>query len=579
MGFLDKMIETVSPQAALRRETARMKLRMARSFTDSGYDESGASRTKNSMKGWSARSLTPQEDIDRNLPTLRQRSRSLYMSAPLAVSAVKTNRTNVVGEGLRLKSTVDADFLGLTPEAAAQWQRTAEREFALWASSKHCDATRVNNFYEIQQTACLSWLMNGDACVLLEYEKPCRDMPYGLRLHLIESDRVSTPNSGGHNVDLYATDPDTGNRIFNGVEVDRGNRVVAYHICSTYPGSALYARKEWRRIEAFGSRTGAPNVLMIYETERAEQYRGVPYLAPVIESLKQLTRYSEAEMMAAVINGFFTVFVTSERGTSEFGFTGVVAEEDRVADGDRDLELGPGMVNVLAPGEDVTIADAKRPSTNFDAFTTSMAKYVGAALEVPVELLVKHFSASYSASRAALLEAWTAFRMKRSWLATDLCQPVYELFLAEAISRGRLKAPGFFLDPAVRMAYGRAQWNGPAQGMLDPTKEVDAAEKRIALGISTRQQETTAMTGGDLDSNIIQLAREEQMMREVGLLGGNGPTARETDGEEEPTDGRGDEDDDKGRQPDGGAAEGHDDDGGDTEGTDDDAGDKGQDGT
>lgn len=537
MSILDKIIETVSPQMALEREASRMKLQMARSFTNSGYDESGASRAKNSMKGWLARSLTPQEDIDRNLPTLRQRSRSLYMSAPLAVSAIKTNRTNVVGEGLRLKSTVDADFLGLSPEEAAQWQRTAEREFTLWAASKHCDATRVNNFYEIQQTACLSWLMNGDACVLLEYERPSREFPYGIRVHLIESDRVSTPNSSGHNIHLYATNPDNGNRIFNGVEVDGDNRVVAYHICSTYPGSNLYARKEWRRVKAFGGRTGAPNVLMIYETERAEQYRGVPYLAPVIESLKQLTRYSEAEMMAAVINGFFTVFITSKKEVSEMGFMGVVPEEERVTDDDALYEIGPGMVNVLRPDEDVKIADAKRPSTNFDAFVTSMAKYVGAALEVPVELLVKHFSASYSASRAALLEAWTAFRMKRSWLAADLCQPVYELFLAEAISRGRLKAPGFFLDPAVRMAYCRAQWNGPAQGMLDPTKEVDAAEKRIALGISTRQQETTAMTGGDLDSNIIQLAREEQMMREAGLLGGSKAMDRGLDGkEDEPED-------------------------------------------
>lgn len=574
MGFLDKMIEMVSPQMALKREASRMKLRLARSFTDSGYDESGASRTKNSMKGWLARSLTPQEDIDRNLPTLRQRSRSLYMSAPLAVSAIKTNRTNIVGEGLHLKSTIDADFLGLSPEEAEDWQRTAEREFALWASSKHCDATQVNNFYEVQQTACLSWLMNGDACVLLEYERPNREFPYGIRVHLIESDRISTPNSSGHNVHLYATNPDNGNRIFNGVEVDGNNRVVAYHICSSYPGSTLYARKEWKRIKAFGSRTGTPNVLMIYETERAEQYRGVPYLAPVIESLKQLTRYSEAEMMAAVINGFFTVFIKSEKGTSEMGFMGVVPGEDRVTDDDISYELGPGMVNVLRPGEDVEIADAKRPSTNFDAFVTSMAKYVGAALEIPVELLVKHFSSSYSASRAALLEAWKAFRMKRAWLAADLCQPVYELFLAEAISRGRMRAPGFFLDPVVRAAYCKAQWNGPAQGMIDPSKEADAAEKRIAIGVSTRQRETIEMTGGDFDGNIAQLAREEQMMREAGLLSGK-TAAKRTDGEEEPTDGK----KDKGQQPDDGSdTEGQED--GDAEGSDDDgAKGKEQDGT
>lgn len=518
MNIFDRVIEKVSPQAALKRESARWKLRTMRAFRNSGYDEAGASRNKNSMRGWQASSKTPQEDIDKNIPVLRQRSRSLFMSAPLAVSAIKTNRTNIVGGGLRLKSTVDADFLRMTPDQAAAWQRSAEREFRLWAGSKLCDSTRVNNFYEIQQVACMSWLMNGDACVLLEYGKPTKAFPYGLRIHLIESDRVSTPHSTGDHVYLYATDPETKNRIFNGVEVDSNNQVVAYHICSTYPNSSLYTRKEWKRVKAFGDKTGVPNVLMIYETERAEQYRGVPYLAPVIESLKQLTRYSEAEMMAAVINGFFTVFIKSEKGTSETGFTGVMDEEERVTDDNVNYELGPGMVNMLAPGEDIKIADAKRPSSNFDAFTTSLAKYVGAALEIPVEILIKHFSSSYSASRAALLEAWKAFRMKRSWLAADLCQPVYEIFLAEAVAGGRLKAPGFFLDPLVHMAYCGAQWNGPAQGMIDPGKEADEAEKRISLGISTRQREAIEMTGSDFDNNVAQLAREKQLMKAAGIM-------------------------------------------------------------
>lgn len=232
MNLFDKVIEMVSPQEALHREAARWKLEAMRGFKNSGYDESGASRHKNSMRGWLASSKTPQEDIDRNIPILRQRSRSLFMSAPLAVSAIKTNRTNIVGEGLRLKSTIDADFLRMTVKQAAEWQRNAEREFELWARDKHCDSTRVNNFYEIQQVACMGWMMNGDACVLLEYEQPTRMLPYGLRIHLIESDRISTPYSSGNNVYLYAVDPNTQNRIFNGVEVDQNNRVVAYHICS-----------------------------------------------------------------------------------------------------------------------------------------------------------------------------------------------------------------------------------------------------------------------------------------------------------------------------------------------------------
>ena len=561
MNIFDKIVEVVNPAAAVRREHDRFKLQTIRSIRNSGYDESGAARNKNSMRGWLASSKTPQEDIDKNIPMLRQRSRSLYMSAPLAVSAIKTNRTNIIGEGLKLKSTIDAEFLGLTPEQATEWQQTAEREFRFWAASKFCDSTRVNNFYEIQQVACMSWLMNGDACILLEYEKPSRAFPYGLRIHLIESDRVSTPHTTGNNVYLYATNPDNGNRIFNGVEVDKNNRVVAYHVCNTYPNSNLYAKKEWKRVKAFGDRTGAPGVLMIFETERAEQYRGVPYLAPVIESLKQLTRYSEAEMMAAVINGVFTVFVTSENGTSEFGFTGVVDDEDRVSDDDINYEVGPGLVNVLNPGEKIEIADAKRPSSNFDAFVTSLAKYVGAALEIPMEVLMKSFMSSYSASRAALLEAWKAFRMKRTWIAADFCQPVYELFLSEAIAKGRLHAPGFFLDPMIRAAYCGAQWNGPAQGMVDPVKEVSAAEKRIEIGISTRQRETTELLGGDFESNVAQLAREKQIMQAAGLSSGKASSGGADAGKEnlkeseEETDAEGTESDGDAAGEDGGESE------------------------
>ena len=378
---------------------------------------------------------------------------------------------------------------------------------------------------------------------------------------MIESDRVSTPHTTGNSVYLYATNPDNGNRIFNGVEVDKNNRVVAYHVCNTYPNSNLYAQKEWKRVKAFGDRTGAPGALMIFETERAEQYRGVPYLAPVIESLKQLTRYSEAEMMAAVINGVFTVFVTSENGTSEFGFTGVVDDEDRVSDDDINYEVGPGLVNVLNPGEKIEIADAKRPSSNFDAFVTSLAKYVGAALEIPMEVLMKSFMSSYSASRAALLEAWKAFRMKRTWIAADFCQPVYELFLSEAIAKGRLHAPGFFLDPMIRAAYCGAQWNGPAQGMVDPVKEVSAAEKRIEIGISTRQRETTELLGGDFESNVAQLARENQIMKAAGLSSGKASSGGADAGKEnlkeseEETDAEGTESDGDAAGEDGGESE------------------------
>jgi len=67
-----------------------------------GYSEAGASMTRRAMKGFIPRSGSPNEDINWNNYTLRQRGRMLYMSSPLATSAVNSNRTKVVGVGLTL---------------------------------------------------------------------------------------------------------------------------------------------------------------------------------------------------------------------------------------------------------------------------------------------------------------------------------------------------------------------------------------------------------------------------------------------------------------------------------------------
>lgn len=520
MNIVDKAIAFVSPRIALKREMARTRLSFMRDLKNSGYDQSGASTQKKSLKGWTAVSKSPQEDIDANLHTLRQRSRDLYMSSPLGVSAIKINRTNVIGGGLKLKAKIDYEILGLTREQAERWEKNTEREFDLWAQSKWCDALRLSNFYELQQLALISWLMNGDAWGLIKYEDPTSWMPYGLRIHLIEADRISTPEMGQITSSFIMTKSNTvgeaenGNTIYNGVEVDSNGTVVAYYICNQYPNSNIKGyKKEWVRVEAFGQRTGNPNILQIFEQERCEQYRGIPYLTPVIEALKQITRYTEAELTAAVVQAFFTAFIKYEGPKTEIPFGEVIPEEQQVDQPDpTTYELGAGTINVLGPNEDVVFADPKRPGSGFEGFVNNITKQIGAALEIPHELLTKNFMASYSASRAALLEAWKAFKMRRTWFSSDFTQPIYELWLAEAVARGRINAPGFFNDPIIRKAWARAEWIGPAQGQIDPTKEVEAAIMRVKQGFSTRERETYELTGGNWDDNIDQITRENELL-------------------------------------------------------------------
>lgn len=499
MNVLERAIAAVAPQTAMKRAAARRKLKII----DSGYGNYGASRTKKSLIGWIYGGGSAHEDIEENLCVLRERCRDLYMGVPLATGALKTCRTNVVGSGLRLKSQIDYEVLGIKEEEARSLESKIEREFALWADSPACDLERLDNFYELQQLAFLNWLMSGDVIATLPITKRV-NMPYDLRICLIEADRLSNPNT--------STDP----HIIGGVETNDDGEVIAYHISSHHPLSCDMTESGWTRVQAWGEKTGRRNVIHIMNRERIGQRRGVPFLAPVIEALKQLGRYTDAELVAAVVSGMFTVFIEKDSVSSDSVLSGIIPEEEQVdAEDDTSIELAPGAIVDLNKGEKAHDMNPGRPNTAFDGFVVSICRQIGAALEIPYELLVKHFTASYSASRGALLEAWKMFRMYRTWLANDFCQPIYEEWFAEAVAKGRIPAPGFFADPIRRKAFLGAEWNGPAQGLLNPVQEVDAAEKRVQNGFSTRDREAMEMNGSDFYRNAAQLKREEKLLQEV----------------------------------------------------------------
>lgn len=511
--MIDGVIATVAPQMALKRLAARQKAEIL----NSGYSNYGASTSKKSLIGWNYAGGSWREDINDNLSVLRQRSRDIYMGVPIGRGAVNTMRTNVVGRGLMLKPTVDAEALGISEDEKKELEKKITREWALWAESPDCDMARLDNFYELQQLAFLNWLASGDTLALFPV-KPRVNQPYDLRVQLIEADRISSPN------DFDSFD----NQIVGGVEVDKDGEVVAYHFAKHHPLSYANERLEWQRVEAYGKLTGRRNVLHLMNRERIDQRRGVPFLAPVIESLKQLGRYTDAELVAAVVSGMFTVFIEKTDNSAEDAIGAAIPEEEQVdAEDETTLELAPGAIMDLGEGEKAHDVNPGRPNANFNGFVEAICQQIGAALEIPYELLMKRFNSSYSASRGALEEAWKMFKMYRSWLANDFCQPIYEEWFAEAVAKGRIKAPGFFADPIRRKAYCKAQWNGPARGLLNPVQEVNAAVTRVNNGFSTRSNETMEMAGGDFYSNCDQLKQEEEALREVKKI------ASSTDGKEQ----------------------------------------------
>ena len=529
LNALERVGAAISPRWGARRLMQKNMLALAGGYT-------GASKNHATMRNWAPGNASADDDASADLPTLRARSSDLIRNAPLAGSALNTAVLHTAGTGLSLQCRIDADYLGLTEAEADAWQANTEREFRLWAESTDCDLTRTQNFYGLQALAYRSSLERGDVLALFPAILR-RHSPYSLAVQLVEADRVSNPN--------HARNSD---RLVDGVELDPNGAVIRYHVASHYPRGNHYAKgATWTPVPARGANTDRLNALLLFRRQRPGQTRGIPMLAPVIEPLKQLGRYTSAELAAAVNASIWTVFVKMDPAAFDDLFSSNSAYFDDGAAGqylsnasrwDGSIPTtvdDPGKAVNLLPGESIESPPPGRPNDQFDPFVRAIVAQIGSRLGIPFQMLLKMYDQSYTAARASFLDAWRFFYAERGSLSSDFCQPIYELWLDEAISLGRIRAPGYYADPAYRRAWSGAQWVGDGPGSIDPVKDIEAASRRIELGISTRAAESIAHDGGDWLTKHRQLAKEEAARKRDGLT--TAAPAPASDSEDDPAPG------------------------------------------
>jgi lambda family phage portal protein len=480
-----------------------------------GYGNYGANVQKNSLIGWLWRGGDADADIGSNVQILRERSRDAFMGIPLAAAAVETLDTNVIGEGLFPAPNVDGEALGLDEQETADLNREIADKFNWWASDpRECDFEAKHSFYTLQSVAFKSMLLSGDCPVLFPL-KPRQQTLFEFRLRVLEADRI---------VDPALINPMTQN-IYNGVELAPDGELAAYHICKVHPLSIRTSRfmrtiNDTIRVQPFGEASGRRNMVLLIKPERPEQRRGVPILSVCLELLKQHGRYIDSTVVAAVIQSYFTAFITSEFPDPNL-FDSLLTEEQKAEVmnfNPYNVQLGPGIVNFMRPGHAVNFANPTMPQSTFGEFTISVAKFIGAALGVPYEVLLKQFNASYSASRAALLDFWKRVRKYRAQVIDQFCQPGYEEWMSDAIGLSRIERFKWNWDDLyIRKAMTRCIWTGSSAGSLDPQKEVDAADKKVKCGFSTIERESMELNGSNYRDNIRQQSIEQTEFDEADL--------------------------------------------------------------
>jgi len=486
-------------------------------FGTTGYGQYGASLHKNALAGWLWRGSDADGDIGLNIQILRERSRDAFMGIPLATGAVETLDTNVIGTGLEANPQVDGESLGLTPDATMKLNKELKLKFGWWANDpRECDYEAKHTFGTLQHIGFQSMLLSGDCPVLFPL-KPRPGVLFDLRVRILEADRIRDP---------MPFDPSK--NIFNGVEQTDDGEIQAYHISEIHPLAML--RFRWQgiiapgrtfRVEPYGPLSGRRNMVLLMRPERPEQRRGVPILAVCLELLKQMGRYVDATVLGAVIQSYFTAFITSEFPDPTI-FESLLTDEQKKEIFDfnpYNVQLGPGIVNFMRPGHQVNFATPTQPQSTFGDFTIAVAKFIGSATGVPYEVLLKQYNSSYSASRAALLDFWKRVRKFRALMAEGMCQPAYEEWMADAMALNVIEGfKGNFDDPYVRRAMTRCIWTGASAGSIDPVKEVAAADQKVRCGFSTIERESSELNGSDYRDNIRQAAVEKQDFEDEGLV-------------------------------------------------------------
>jgi len=526
MGFFDRFrLGVPAPQI-----TAGVNEPPARGSVDTRWV--AASRFMRSMRSWLPVIGSGKTDLNAaEQRTMRVRSRDAIRNHPVARAAITRTRTNIVGTGLMCHPAIDFEVLGIDPIEAEEINKQALTNFHRWASDPtECDAEATLSFYGLQGLSLVSAMSSGDCLATT----PMVTRPGGvtaLKVQLVEADRVENPNNGPNNVALWdgvAIDPELG-------------APLGYWIRSNHPGDLIPGAElpTWTYFAAFGAETGRRRVMHIWnDKERPGQVRGAPYLAPVLEPLKQLSRWSDNEMMRAVVSALFTVFLKQAAppaldasGLPLPAFGGANPEIIPGSDPSSyappakadDVSMGNGAVVSLMPGEEPVFANPATPNQQFDPFFVACVKQIGAALELPVDELLLSYQSSYSAARAAMLQAWRFYTLRRDLLVEQFCQPIYGLWMDEEVASGRLSLPGYG-DPIRRRAWSNAIWIGPARGSMDEFQEARAAKERINIGVSNEAIETAQMTGESWDSVYAQRLREINRRKADGTYTSGPPT-------------------------------------------------------
>tara|TARA_R110002072_G_scaffold2173_4_gene18038 strand:+ start:2796 stop:4307 length:1512 start_codon:yes stop_codon:yes gene_type:complete len=415
-------------------------------------------------------------------PDITARARWLVRNNGYAANAVESWAANTVGDGIKPISKI----------GDAKKKEELQRLWLAWTDE--ADAEGLTDFYGQQRRAAREVFIAGEVFFRIRMRRANDGLTVPLQLQMLPSEMLPLEQTGT---------TANGNAIRQGIEFDRIGRRVAYHFLRRHPGDSTDPGLAGEVV-----RVPASEVIHVIDPVEGGQLRGVSKLAPAIVKLFLLDQYDDAELDRKKVAAMYAMFVTSPAPENPLA---PVEDEDTPAG----VEISPGQIVRLDPGEDVTVGQPADSGATYEPFQYRTLLQISAALGIPYPYLANDMvKGNFSNSRLALIEfrrrvsAW-----QHSVMVYQLCRPVYARWMDAAVLSGAFTLPGY---EANRAGLLTADWLPTKWDWVDPLKDANAEIAQIEAGLKSRTQ-AIAERGYDAEQVDREIAAERARERALGL--------------------------------------------------------------
>lgn len=424
---------------------------------------------------------------------LRRRSRNERDNDPHLDGLVKQLADDLVGTGPRLQLN-----LGPTNDDAA---RLVERSFSDWCRAIDF-ASDLRVMHEARPT-------DGESFGLM-VSNPVIPNPVKLDLQVVETDQVETPT--------FTIDPNA----VSGIAFDQYGNPASYHVLKQHPGDSGY----WNWVGDYDT-VPARFVVHWYRPRRAKQARGVSEVSSSLQVIAQARRFalatlSQQEFAASISGVLETESLPPPDGA---GVSAQPVEEWQ------EVPFTANTLLTLPGGVTAKGFEGVKPGTDYGQYMDRQHGTAGRPLRAPLNLVTGNSSSfNFASGRLDHLPYQSMVWIERDDLRKRVIDKVFLAWVAEA------QLVGLIPDGLPAVNEWTWDWHWDAFPQLDPLKEVNAAEKRLALHLTTLSEECAA-EGKDWREVLKQRAAEREYMRELGLLDETPRPSRptqQTDPEDDP---------------------------------------------